>query len=94
MGQAIELIAHFAEATSSSMAAGEKVAQLADEAKEPNDAAKGVVELCKLVDDASKVNSSICKAYEGLHNQVKEHETYCQMYFFLACFTFFSFFTC
>ena len=69
MGHAIEeLIAHFARATSSSTAASKEVAQLADEAKEPDNTAEGVAELCEQVDDASEVNSSICEAHEGLHN--------------------------
>ncbi len=78
-GQAVELIAHFSRATSSSMVAGEEVAQPVGEAKEPNDAAEGVVELCELVDNAGEVDLSICncKACKGLHNRVEEHKTYC-----------------
>src|SRR6266851_995025 len=68
IGWAIELIAHFSGAISFSVAAGEEVVQPADKAKEPDDAAKGVAELCELVDDASEVDSSSCEAYEGLHN--------------------------
>ncbi len=69
MGQAVEeLTAHFAGAASSSVAAGKEVIQLADEAKEPNDAAEGVAELCEQVNDAGEVDLSICEACKGLHN--------------------------
>ena len=61
MGHAIEkLIAHFSRATSSSTAASEEVAQPADETKEPEDTAEGIAGLCKLVDNAGKVDLSIC----------------------------------
>ncbi|SRR5712671_4957811 len=61
MGHTVEeLVVHFARATSSSTAASEEVTQLVDETKEPEDAAKGIVGLCKLVNNTSKVNSSIC----------------------------------
>ncbi len=41
-----ELAMHFARAASSSVVASEEVTQPADKAEEPDDAPKGIVELC------------------------------------------------
>jgi hypothetical protein len=75
-GAAIEeLTAHFVGAASSSAAASEEVAQPVDEAEELDDAAEGIAELCKRVNDGGEVDSSICvlhEAHEGLHDQVGE----------------------
>jgi len=73
-----KLAAHFTEAASFFKVASKKVTQPADEAKKPENTAEGIVKLCKLVNNAGKVNLSICIRPAKVYiTKVKEHKHYC-----------------